>query len=431
MAKPTQSSNNDKADPVPRKKKRLKLQDCFGDWGSPPIEANFVSALDADSEESLIPRSFRFGNYPDLTEFLLGNKDDFFQQSANYRTNKAHEYNNDLTVRLIQFADSKGYQFQCLHDDGIFGDDLPTGVEQLPSFKRIRDKIRNVFQRLKRKEEKSGPSPSIHIGSDPVPAGGTKNVEKQDNASTGTDRSSPETQENDSNGDKDDAMEAPNGVADDSIVHQTFDTQATEVAARIIPRSWKWNQYRCFREFLTRNRCDFVHHNTRHAGTPKQTSYNNEITKELLAVARQNDYRFQCMDDCDEGDTGTISTRTGFAFVHHRIRMYYRNHVEDENRRIAASAASSPGHGSSEVTTKPSSVKGKISGALLSPADIEIELSSEGKAALRALFQTFIRRGTVDTMQLAKAVKATGYTDAFILESARRARQRLFSDSTK
>ena len=57
------------------------------------------------------------------------------------------------------------------------------------------------------------------------------------------------------------------------------------------------------------------------------------------------------------------------------------------------------------------------------------DLNAEGKAALRALFQTFIRRGTVDTAQLAKAVEATGYTDAFILESARRARRRLLSKS--
>lgn len=446
VAKQASSRNNDSTDPVLRKKKRLKLEDCFGDWGSPPIEADFVSALDADPEEALIPRSFRFGNYPDLIEFLLGNKDDFFHHSANCRTNKAHEFNNDLTVRLIRFADSKGYQFQSLHDDGIFCDDLPTGAEQLPSFKQIRDKVRSFYQRLKSKDSSS----SIPIGSDPVPADGTRKVDKEDHAFTGTDCPSTETQDDNVIGDTDDGTidpEVPNVVADNGADTQTLDTKdlaensnvtqelgaaTPAVATRIIPRSWKWNQYRYFREFLTQNRDDFVLHNTRHAGTPKQTKYNDKITEELLQLAYQNGYQFQCMDDCDEGDTGKISARTGFVFVRHRIRMYYRKHVEDENRRIAASS-SNPSHGTMQVTHGSSCDKQKIHEGMLSPSTMGVmtnDLSAEGNAALRALFQTFIRRGTVDTMQLAKAVEATGFTDAFILESARRARQRLFSNST-
>ena len=71
----------------------------------------------------------------------------------------------------------------------------------------------------------------------------------------------------------------------------------------------------------------------------------------------------------------------------------------------------------------------KVSDEGLSSTALVNILNAEGKAALRALFQTFIRRGTVDTAQLAKAVEATGYTDAFILESARRARRRLLSKS--
>ena len=202
--------------------------------------------------------------------------------------------------------------------------------------------------------------------------------------------------------------------------------------SRIIPRSWKWNQYRCFREFLTQNKNDFVHNNTRHAGNPKQTKYNDKITEALLQLAKKNGYRFQCMDDSDEGDTGMISTRTGFAFVRHRLRMYYRRQIEDQNRRIATSS-SSPSLSPLQGKHDSMSDKEKASDGMLSPSTMGVmtnDLSAEGKAALRALFQTFIRRGTVDAMQLAKAVEATGYTDAFILDSARRARQRLFSNST-
>ena len=176
VAKATSSNINKINDPVSRKKKLLKLKDCFGDWGSPSIEADFLSALDADSKESLIPRSFRFGDYPELTDFLLDNRDDFFHHSVNCRGNKAKEFNNDLTVRLIQFADSKGYQFQCLYDDGILCDDLPTGAEHFPAFKQIRDKVRNFYQRLKSK----GSCSSISIGSDPVPADGTMKIGKED-----------------------------------------------------------------------------------------------------------------------------------------------------------------------------------------------------------------------------------------------------------
>ena len=414
VAKQAPSRNNDRADPVPKKKKRLKLQDCFGDWGSPPVEADFVSALDADSEESLIPRSFRFDNYPDLTEFLLGHRDDFFHHSANCRTNKAHDFNNDLTVRLVRFADSKGYQFQSLLDDGILCDDLPTGAEQLPAFKQIRDKVRSFYQRLKSRDKKSESSAnrSILTASDSVTADGTRKVDKEDHASTETKSPSPETEDDNVCRNHTVIDSKVSNETDDSVVDCTqIGAKAARGAVRIIPRSWHWNQYGCFEKFLMQNQNDFVHYATRHAGTQKQTDYNNKITEELLVLANQNRYRFQCMDDCNEGDMGQVSTRTGFAFLRYRIKTYYRRQVDNENRRIA--------HRDSKVNEEP-----------LSPAAIEESLNDEGKAALRALFQTFIRRGTVDTMQLAKAVEATGYTDTFILESARRARQRLFSNST-
>ena len=90
-------------------------------------------------------------------------------------SNKAHDFNNDLTVRLLRFADNKGYQFQSFHNDGIFCDDLPTGAKQLPAFKQIRDKVRSFYQRLKSKDSSS----SIPNGSDPVPADGTRKMGKR------------------------------------------------------------------------------------------------------------------------------------------------------------------------------------------------------------------------------------------------------------
>ena len=143
----------------------------------------------------------------------------------------------------------------------------------------------------------------------------------------------------------------------------------------------------------------------------------------MLVLANQNGYRFQRMDDCEEGDMGQTATKTGFAFLRYRIRAYYKRQVQNENKRIARRDL--------ELNDEPSSPEEKKDENLLSPAAMEKDLSTEGKAALRALFQTFIRRGTVDTMQLAKAVEATGYTDAFILESARRARQRLLLNSSR
>jgi len=377
-------------EPAAKKKTRLRLEDCFGEWGSPPIEEDFVSVLDTTDAQPRIPRSWLWGNYPALTEFLLENRDTFLQHSANARSNKSNQYNTDLTIRLIQLADSKGYYFECLDDDEIFGDALPTDVEHLPGFKIVRDRVRKFYLGMRGKERKAAAardesrpsSPTVHKsdGSEPSTNPTNASIEastsrkstrnrratnpsqylqetasctasgcSQHHLNSGWNPSSPEKRGHTTKVVHEKTSEprsaTPTDATDTAIEvndkaggrNQSTSTEQVAAeeetnAARVIPRCWNWNDYPFFRTFLSQNRNEYIRHAARCSGTKSQRKYNEDVTRRAIKVAEQNGYRFQCMEDTDENNGVGERAKTGFSFVRERIRGYYRVAITEQNR---------------------------------------------------------------------------------------------------
>ena len=74
-----------------------------------------------------------WSDYPDLANFLRAQKGIFFRHDDQFTV--------DLTIRLISFAGSKGYHFECLRDYEKLDEDLPTDVENMRGFQTLRDRV--------------------------------------------------------------------------------------------------------------------------------------------------------------------------------------------------------------------------------------------------------------------------------------------------
>ena len=99
-------------------------------------EGGSILVIDEDGTFSrVIPgRSWLWGHYPDLANFLRAKKHIFFRDPDD-------QCATDLTIRLISFAGSKGYHFECLRDYEKLNDDLPTAVENMRGFKILLDRV--------------------------------------------------------------------------------------------------------------------------------------------------------------------------------------------------------------------------------------------------------------------------------------------------
>lgn len=105
-------------------------------------EGGSILVIDEDGTFSrIIPgRSWLWGHYPDLANFLRAKKHIFFRDPDD-------QCATDLTIRLISFAGSKGYHFECLRDYEKLNDDLPTAVENMRGFKILLDRVKAAWQR--------------------------------------------------------------------------------------------------------------------------------------------------------------------------------------------------------------------------------------------------------------------------------------------
>ena len=133
---------------------QLTLQECFGEWGSPRVEEEYRSVFDAynDNDTQPIPRLFLWNRYPEFKEFLLEHKTAFFHHSE-IGGIKSSEYNNELTIRLIEFAGSKGCHFECLGNYEKLDGDQTTDVLKMRGFTIVRDRVGQFYLGLKEIEK--------------------------------------------------------------------------------------------------------------------------------------------------------------------------------------------------------------------------------------------------------------------------------------
>ena len=73
-----------------------------------------------------------------------------------------------ILYRLISFAGSKGYHFECLRDSEKLDDDLPTAVENMRGFQTLRDRVRKYMAGLNENRaaevtEMQPSSPTTHV----------------------------------------------------------------------------------------------------------------------------------------------------------------------------------------------------------------------------------------------------------------------------
>lgn len=87
-------------------------------------------------------KKFSWKAYPELEEFLIGNRDEYLSYSAKNYTIEQRDYNNRLTSRLLEHAEASGY---------------PTLFENC-AFSAVRDRIRSYYksyvQSFKRRKER-------------------------------------------------------------------------------------------------------------------------------------------------------------------------------------------------------------------------------------------------------------------------------------
>jgi hypothetical protein len=82
-------------------------------------------------------KKFSWKNYPELEDFLIANRPEYLQHSAQNYTLEQKDYNNTLTARLIDYAESCGYGNLL---------ELPQYEQDFGSFTAVRDRIRGYYK---------------------------------------------------------------------------------------------------------------------------------------------------------------------------------------------------------------------------------------------------------------------------------------------
>jgi hypothetical protein len=91
-------------------------------------------------DSKILHKKFSWRNYPELEKFLIENREEYLYHSALNYTMEQKQYNNKLTQRLIDLANSLGYKF----DPSEF------------NFVQIRDRIRCYFKSYVQSRKKKG-----------------------------------------------------------------------------------------------------------------------------------------------------------------------------------------------------------------------------------------------------------------------------------